>query len=410
VTTAQVREEILRIGDQYIADPEFRLTSTDRLRLLREECPVHRTTSGTWLVTSYNDLRTVLRDPQTFSRAEAAKRHTMIRPGPAREYFTAKMLWRDGKDHARLRRLVTTAFTVNGIKRWEPMIQEIADELLASAYEHHGMDVVSDFSLPLSERIICRLLGVPYEDHLLWESWVARVLEPAAGADDRPYREASAQAMLEFADYILEIVHERRRKGVAGDDLLDRLMHAESGTDAILSETELVALCLEFIGAGHETTAHFISTAVWVLLTHQDQLEALRQAPTLLDGAIDETLRLLGPAIITLPRVTTATTAIAGVTIPAGETVVCLQDSADRDPAVFDSPDNFDIHRSPNPHVAFGSGPHLCIGKNLAWAESRIALASVVERLPGLALDPATPAVWEPHRYLRALSTLPVVW
>jgi cytochrome P450 len=407
---AETRERLLQIADQYIDDAEFRTTSSQKLNELRDQCPVMKTSSGVWLVTADQGLRDVLRDGGVFSRRTAGFKHTMLDPGPARDYFTAKMLWHDGADHARLRRLVTTVFTQRGIRKWEPDIEQIANALIDKVEPQGKMDMISDYSFALSQRMICRLLGVPYEDREIWQSCVHRILEPPAGADQTPFKDAAAAAILEFADYILGLIAKRRSATTEQDDILTRLLNAESSGDSELSETEVVALCLEFIGAGFESTGYFISTLVWLLLSHPVQWAELQADRTLLDGAIDECLRLGGPAIITLPRAATRDIEVLGTRIPAGDTVLCLHDPANRDPASFDEPETFDIHRSPNPHNAFGSGAHMCIGKSLAWAESRIALTALLDRLPGLRLGADAPTKWGSHRYLRGLATLPVVW
>jgi len=407
MATTEMHEDLAAEALRYLTDPAFRADPHDFLDRLRATDPVHRTAAGVWLITRHADALAVLRDDTAWSRRRAAEKHVVVDDPLAREIFTARMLFNDKPEHTRMRRLVAAAFTPAGVRRWQEEFTRIAGELLDEVEPAGSMDAVAEFGYPYAERVICFMLGVPFDDHALWERWAQQMVEPPAGGDMAAFKEVATAATLEFTDYVRRLVAERR--GREGDDLLSRLIAVEEeGTR--LSETELVAMTFELILAGHETTSNAISNGIWLLLRHPDQFARLRRQPDAIPGAIEEILRYESPAPMALSRVATADTDVGGTVIPAGESALVLLVAANRDPAVFDDPHRFDAFRSGGDHIGFGTGGHYCLGAALARIELNIVFPALLARLPGLRLTGDREPRWKAHQFFRTLETLPVAW
>jgi cytochrome P450 len=373
---------------------------------LRAEEPVARVTmpSGdrAWLVTRYQDVRTVFADPR-FSRA-AASVPTAPKLSPRIQPRADSILSKDPPDHTRLRKLVARAFTARRIEQLRPRIQETTDRLL-DGLEQAGppADLVTCLALPLPVMVICELLGVPYGDRDRFRGWTDSLLNiELPPADAYAAREA-------LGDYLAELITDRRAH--PSEDLLGHLTAArdEEGT---LSEDELVSFGITLLIAGHETTANQIATFTLLLLRHPGQLRRLRETPDLVGPAVEELLRFTPLGVGSgLLRVATTDVELGGVRIRAGEAVIASITAANHDPAVFDDPDRLDIARADNPHLAFGPGIHHCLGAQLARAELQTAIGSLLRRFPGLVLDVGEDELhWRPRLGLRGPSALPVRW
>lgn len=407
MATTETHEDLAAGALRFLSEPAFRADPHDFLDRLRAADPVHRTVVGVWLVTRHADALAVLRDDAAWSRRLAAEKHVVVDDPLAREIFTSRMLFNDKPQHTRMRRLVASAFTPAGVRRWQEEFARIAEELLDEVEPKGGMDAVAEFGYPYAERVICFMLGVPFEDHTLWERWAQQMVEPPAGGDMAAFKEAATASTLEFTDYVKNLVEKRR--GHEGDDLLSRLMAAEEeGTR--LSENELVAMTFEMILAGHETTSNAISNGIWLLLRHPDQLDRLRREPERIPGAVEEMLRYESPAPMALSRVATRDVDLGGTVIPQGESALVLLVAANRDPAVFDNPHRFDAFRTDNAQIGFGTGGHYCLGAALARIELNIVFPALLARLPGLRLVGDGEPQWKAHQFFRTLETLPVAW
>ena len=407
MTTTETHEGLAAEALRYLGDPAFRADPHDFLDRLRSLDPVHRTSVGVWLVTRHADALAVLRDDVAWSRRRAAEKHVVVDDPLAREIFTSRMLFNDKPQHTRMRRLVAAAFTPAGVRRWQEQFTRIAEELLDEVEPRGAMDAVGEFGYPYAERVICFMLGVPFDDHRLWERWAQQMVEPPAGGDVAAFKEAATTATLEFTAYVKDLVATRR--GHEGDDLLSRLMVAEEeGTR--LSENELVAMTFELILAGHETTSNAISNGLWLLLRHPDQLARLRREPETMAGAVEEILRYESPAPMALSRVATTDVDLGGTVVPEGESVLVLLVAANRDPVVFDDPHRFDAFRPDNEQIGFGTGGHYCLGAALARIELNIVVPALLARLPGLRLVGEGQPHWKAHQFFRTLETLPVAW
>lgn len=364
-----------------------------------------RPADGLQLIGRHAHCSAVLRHPAMSSERERA-RLSPAAEGPR----TRNFLHLDPPDHTRLRRLVTKAFTPRVVTALEPRIREVARALFAEVAAKGRFEVVSDLAYPLPLRMMCELLGVPFEDRDLIQGWSAKLseaLEPPLPGLVAPRATAqAAQARAEFIQYFRELI--ARRRAAPRDDLVSHLVQVEESGDR-LDEHELLATCILLINAGHETTVNLISNGVLALLRHPDQLELLRGQPRLSESAVEEVLRYDAPVQIT-SRVARETVALPGGQVREGDFLVLLLGAANRDPEVFPDPDRFDIQRSPGaPHLSFSAGPHFCLGAGLARLEVRIAFELFASCLVNPHLAPAGLS-YKPNLSLRGPDRLEVAY
>ncbi|MGI5221085.1 cytochrome P450 [Nocardia sp. CA-290969] len=374
---------------------------------LRREEPVSRVElpygGQGWLVTRYDDVRTVLADPR-FSRAATVDREDVPRatPAPTRPDSLLSM---DPPEHSRLRKLVAKAFTGRRVAELRPRTRRIVDDKLTEL-ERHGApaDLVQGFALPLPVTVICEMLGVPPQDQHRFRDFSDAILSTTAYT-----REQIETARDSLETYLAEQVALRRERPT--DDLLGALVAARDDEDR-LSERELVNLGVGILIAGHETTANQIANFTYVLLTQREYWDQLRADPELIPGAVEELLRhtQLG-AGGGQPRIATEDVVLSGVTVRAGDAVFVHTQAANRDESVFDDPETLDLTRRHNPHVAFGYGAHHCLGAQLARVELQVALEALVERFPGLRLAvPVEEIPWKSGLLVRGPEKLLVAW
>jgi pimeloyl-[acyl-carrier protein] synthase len=397
------------MGDVYFnpMDPEFVADPYPTYHRLRVEDPVHHSPLGFWVLTRYEDVVAVLRDPrlakEAIARVVAARFGVEVPPG-----IGLSMLDRDPPDHTRLRGLVSKAFTPRVVEGLRPHIQQIVDGLLERVDGTGSMDLIEEFAYPLPVIVICEMLGVPVEDHERFKGWsleIARSLDLILRPPDSDLARRSTDARHALTDYFRGLIAERRAS--PRGDMLSALIAAEEAGDK-LSEHELLATCILLLVAGHETTVNLIGNGTLALLRHPDELRRLRENPGLIGSAVEELLRYDGPVQRTA-RIPSAAVTIGGRTIEAGELVMPFIGAADRDPAQFADPDRLDIARTDNRHIAFGWGIHFCLGAPLARVEGQIAINTLVQRLPKLALATDRPE-YRQSLTLRGLKTLPVAF
>ncbi|MFC5744329.1 cytochrome P450 [Actinomadura rugatobispora] len=375
---------------------------------LRADEPVSRVQlpfgGPAWLVTRHADVRKVLTDPRFSSRATTANPDgPRFTPQPL---FPAGVMSMDPPEHTRIRSLVSKAFTGNRVEALRPRIAEIAGGLADAMLEHGPpADLVSMFALPLPVTVICELLGVPYADRDRFRELSDALLSTTA----LPPEEIFA-AVMALNEYLAGLIEERR----AGprDDMLSDLVRARDEDDR-LSEQELVEFGVGLLVTGHETAATQIGNFVYMLARNPGQLAALRADPALVPRAVEELLRHtpLG-AVSGIPRVAVEDVELSGVTIRAGDSVIPSINSANHDESVFEDAHRLDVHRPSNPHIAFGHGVHFCLGAQLARAELRTALETLLVRFPGLELVAGDDAglAWKKGLLIRGFSELPVTW
>jgi cytochrome P450 len=394
---------------------EFRATAHETYARMREESPVHLQPgldgeTPIWFVTRYDDVVALLTDNARFvvdpklalTAAELEAHDAAMTPD---ERASENLLAKDGEDHRRLRRLVTKAFTPRIVEQLRPRIQEIADDLIDRVEARGSMELVDDFAFPLPIIVIAELLGIPVEDRQRFREWSSNVVMPALTPEER---ELARRRGDEFIAYLDDLFAQRR--AAPTDDLVSALVQAEDGGDT-LSENELSSMVVLLIVAGHETTVSLLTSAVHTLLTHPRQLAALRADPSLMASAVEELLRFDSPVERTITRWVASDTELGGKTLRRGELVIAVVGSANRDSKQFSNSDSLDLTRIDNKHVAFGRGPHYCLGAPLARLETEIALETLLRRLPGLRLEIAEEDLyWRPIPLFRSLAQLPVAW
>jgi cytochrome P450 len=379
--------------------------------VMRAQAPVYQHPFGFWLLTGYDDVTWLLREPGLSVEDQNVAADSLLRQ--VREEFygdeaprsnALSMLDRDPPDHTRLRRLVSKAFTRRAIEALRPRITELVDGMLDAMAAQRRVDLVDALAFPLPFRVIAEMLGTPPADHeriRQLTGTVVRSLEPVA---DPGLIAAIMAADEELTRIAAEMIAWKRAN--PADDLLSALIHAEDDGD-VLDDDELVAQTLLLYIAGHETTVNLIAGGTLALLHHPGQLALLRDDPALVPGAVEELLRYDSP-VQASRRITLAPVTLGGTTIPPGAFVMASLGSANRDER-FWGPDAAELNlrrENARQHVSFGAGPHHCLGASLARLEASIAFERLTARFPGLALD--GDVVWNGRINLRGPAHLPV--
>src|SRR2546426_5684508 len=348
------------------------------------------------------DCQAILRDPQTWSSVFPTP------PGFAPEDVPRSMLVMDPPEHTRLRGLVSLAFTPRRVRQLAPRIEAIAHELLDGALARHEVDLVEALTYPLPVVVIAELIGVPVEDRVQFRAWSNALVAPLGTAFFEiapPERVATLRRVRgELEAYFVRLVEARRRE--PRDDLLSALVAAEL-EGSRLSFAELLAMLILLLVAGNETTTHLIGNGVLALLAHADALAALRADPSRVAAAVEEVLRFSSPVQMD-PRLATRDAQVQGVAVAAGEVVLCWLGSANRDEAVFEQPDVFDIGREQKPDVAFGFGPHYCLGASLATLEAEVVLRVLLARTRRFRRGGDVPPPIPPSLAFRGGTSLPL--
>jgi cytochrome P450 len=356
-----------------------------------------------WLVTDHHLAKIVLADAR-FSRAAAVGRDNPRETAADVSQVAESILSMDPPEHTRIRKLVGKALTPRRVAELRPRAAEIASRLLDDVIAAGPpADLVDSFSFALPAIMICELLGIPEDDRHTFRGWADATV---SGTTATPVPEQ--EAYLHLVSYLADLVAQRRAR--PGDDLLTGLVQARDHDDR-LSEAELLVLAMALLVAGHETTARQITNMTYTLLTNPAQLQQLSRRPELLPAAVEEMLRfnVFGSAIN--PRIATADVRLGDVLVRAGEPVLCSRAAANRDEKVFSRADELDFTRDPNPHLAFGYGPHFCLGANLARMELQVALGTLLSRLPRLRIAvPEDSLTWHDGTMMRGLAAFPVAW
>jgi cytochrome P450 enzyme len=388
-------------------DPEYIRDPYPTYRLLREYAPAYYWSEGrAWVFSRYHDVVAILRDKR-FSLDIQDWEHAQVRSESETSEFerlTAKALFTlPPEEQARVRKLSGRAFTPRALEWMRAAVQAVVDESLRHADETEIFNLARDFAETIPVRAIGVMLGVPADQaecFLRFGESVSNTARPGIAQDERD------RLLLPFADgleLLRSLISQRRRE--PGTDVLSVLTAAHDRGDR-LTDDEIIELVMSLITAGTETSAHLICFGVLSLLRNPDQLALLRREPGLMRTAIDEILRYDSFAKNGVARFALQETEIGGVTITKGQMVFPLLAAALRDPEVFTDPDVFDIRRDPTPNIAFGTGPHHCIGAPLARLQGEVAIGTLVNRYPALSLAGDPTFVNDP--LLRKMSALPV--
>ncbi len=367
-------------------------------RELREQAPLHRAPeSGTWCLSRHEDVAFALRNPRLFSSSGMAKmlfsderRRPTWRDLPALARFFARarvnpvrtrqprsLVTLDPPLHDEMRAIVNRGFTPRRIASWEPRMREIVARCLEKLRRGEAFDVVHDLAIPLPVTVIAEMLGVEPERRLDFKRWSDAIVAASSGATRDQGLRALLDPMGEIRGYLRRIVRERRAR--PADDLISVVVDRRH--EGTLGENEVFGFIVLLLVAGNETTTNLVGNATLALLRHPEELSAVQADPALVPSLVEETLRWDGP-IQLLFRETTAEAELPSGRLPAGASVALLLGSANRDPAVFEDPERFDVRRDPQGHLAFGFGVHFCLGASLARLEAKVALEALVPELP----------------------------
>lgn len=373
-----------------------------------------------WFLTRYDDNAAALKDPRFSSdrispviARERARERPDLDMIETFELLNGWLVFRDPPEHTRMRRLVHKAFTPRIISAMRQEVVRVTGELLDAAQTSIRADGTFDLlravAYPLPAIVIAGMIGVPPEDRDRFKTWSDDISALVfGGLEDDNRHERARNGMGELVAYITELVERVREQ--PRDDLASELVRARD-VDEALSESEVVATCVNLLFGGHETTTNLIANGVLALLRHPEQAELLANTPPdrsdpLVRTMVEEMLRYDGPAKA-VARVAAEDVDLRGVTIAAGDRVFLFPSAANRDPEAFQGPDDLDITRTENPHLGFGMGIHYCLGASLARLEASIAIPTILSRFPGLQLG-TDQLSWNAVLLTRGLTELSV--
>ncbi len=380
-------------ADIRLLDPGFYVDPEPAFAWMREEAPVYWDDgTGIWGITRYADIMAISRDEKTFCSGQGSRPDSSV----------PSMINTDAPEHNWRRGIISAGFTPRRVKAHEDFLRQKVRGLLGAVADRGRCDFVRDVATPLPMFMIGELMGLPEEDHAQLLEWSDLF---ATGGDE--IREQVGPAVLEYADYIMKIVEQRR----AGDaeDLVSLVVNAEF-EGRRLTDTDLIMETMLVLVGGDETTRHVISGGLEALMRNRDQWEDLRADRSLLRSAVEEMLRWATP-IQNMNRTATRDVEFGGQQIREGDRLLLLYPSGNRDHRAFDDPHRFDIRREPNQHMAFGGyGRHHCLGAQLARLELTVLFDELLDRMPDIALeDPEAPLHKRRGNFVLGLETLPVV-
>jgi len=400
--------------DQQIQAPEFTADPYPVYAAMRREAPVFFSNHWqAWLVTCYPDVVSVLKNHQQFSNAGRQAHLLDLLPPeeqhrlePLREHYASGgLINTDRPAHARLRTLVAKAFSPRIMRSIEPLVSEVAQDLIDCLKEGEETDLISILAFPLPAIVIAGLLGVPVDMRNQFKLWsVAANVFTGSGRPTLQEALSAQESILALKAYLSGLLDDRRER--PQDDLLSQLAVVREGKDQ-LDREEIVATCCTLLMAGHETTTTLIGNAVYALLRNPDRLAELRSDSDLMPAAVEEFLRYDSP-VQRVKRVALEDFAIKGTKIAAGSLVYAMIGSGNRDATVFPCPDRLDFSRDNRGHIAFGSGIHFCLGAALARIEARICLGALMKRFPVWNWNGEQGLAWIQDSGLRGLQRLPV--
>jgi hypothetical protein len=383
-----LRFDIKRLERRFLDDP-FPL-----YRALREHDPIHPMPDGSYFLTRHDDCVAVYRDPLIWSSDKKIDFRPNFGDSLLYEHHTTSLVFNDPPYHTRVRRLLAPAFTPRALKALQPRVEALIDRLLDEMAQRGRFDLIEDFASAIPVQLIGDMLGVPQQERGPLRGWslaILGALEPVLSPEQLA---RGAGAVAEFKEYLLDLIARRLLEKSHDDgEILSTLLAASDfepqGEGERLTKLELLHNCIFLLNAGHETTTNLIGNGIDLLLRHPQALERLRADPALIDGAVEEFLRLESSNQLGNRRAT-QDTILGGVAMPAGTYVHIAIGAANRDPEQFPDPERLDLTREPNRHLAFGTGIHACAGLSLARMEAQVAIGKFVARFARFERDGET--------------------
>jgi cytochrome P450 len=377
---------LLDLTPEFIADPY------PAYRALREHAPVKQMNNGSYFLTRYDDLIAIYKNPKSFSSDKKLEFKPKFGDSLLYEHHTTSLVFSDPPLHTRVRKLISGALTPRAIAGMESglikLVDELLDRLQTRCNDHGSVDLIEDFASAIPIEVIGNLLDVPHNERAPLRAWslaILGALEPAVSA---AAFETGNLAVAEFISYLEGLIARRREApGNPEIDVLTRLIIGEADGEK-LTPKELLHNCIFLLNAGHETTTNLIGNGLVTLHDHPEQRALLVHQPDLIKTAIEEILRFESSNQLG-NRVTTEQVEVGGIMLPPQTQLTLCIGAANRDPAQFENPETFDIQRTPNRHLAFASGTHVCAGMSLARLEGQIAIGRFVARFPDYALTAA---------------------
>ena len=388
------------LDEGYVTDPAW------VWNLLRDACPVAHTDrrGSTWLPVSFEDLQAIAHDTDRFSSRDIAVITPYRDQDPTRVIsLIAPPITSDPPEHTSARRLLLPRFGPSTIDEMTPITRDAANRLIDGFLDAGAADAALDYAQHIPVRVIATMLGLPPEDEATFTDWAVRLLQQGF-----QNIESATGAISELITYFIDKIAEREALAAdrRPDDLLTFVVEAELDGEP-LSGRHRVGICFLLLIAGIDTTWSAISSSLWHLATHPEDQARLRAEPDLMTTAVEEFLRFYSP--VTMARYVTEDTEFNGCPMHAGDKILMAFPAGNRDPALFDAPDEFRIDRDRNRHVAFGTGIHRCLGSNLARMELRVALEEFLGRVPTFALADPGAVTWSGGQ-VRGPRQVPVTW
>ena len=376
------------------------------LETLRRESPVHVNPDGSLYLTRHDDCLATYRSREMLSDKTEAFGEKFGRC-PLHEHHTTSLIFNDPPYHTTVRKLIAGAFTPRKLAEMERLIEAIVDRLLDRVEDLGALDLISDFAMTLPTEIISFMLGVPEAYRAKLRGYSLAILGALDPVVPQARLDLGNAAVEEFGAILKDLIDHRRANPEGADEgeVLEALIFGEHDGRR-LTEPELIQNCIFLLNAGHETTTSFMANSVGLFLDHPDQHRLLLDQPDLIGTAVEECLRAESPLQIGNRLAGEDFTLPSGTTVKKGTYIHTSIAAANRDPEVFDAPNRFDIRRKPNPHIAFITGIHVCLGASLARMEGKIALGRFIARFPKLRAD--GPRERLPLARFRGFSKLPI--
>jgi cytochrome P450 len=391
-----------------VLDRSFYLDPHPGYARLRASAPLSwDAVHGLWVLTTHEDVTYVSTHADLFCSGEG------VRPTQS---IDLSIIGLDGERHIRQRRLLNQGFSPRMIRAMESRVRQVVTEVLDEVASAGACDFVTDIAIPLPLVVIAELMGLPVEDRFRLGEWSDRMMGGEGRADpDDPMTLDATAAFTEYVTYVSDMVEDRRAARRSGHDTPDDIIKILVGADEDgvlessdeLTEDELTMFLVVLLVAGNETTRNAIGGGMWAFQQFPGQWDLLLTHPEHFATMADEVARFVSP-VISFVRTATRDTELHGQRIAAGDKLLLLYQAANRDADVFDRPDEFDVTRSPNPHIAFGVGPHVCMGSNLARLEIRVLFEELVRRFPDMRVATGFAPTYVEHALVHAIGTMPV--